>query len=155
MHAASWAALVGWGLLLLLLLYAALCGLLAHRMTRALRLAPLADPLWHNTHPVTLALQPRGQHLPLAASYFSAPQTGCAVLFVHGKDCCRGAELRISTQPLVRALLDHGISVLRNSRRPNTIAVPIAAPTSVPAPPSTTISSASTDVVSTTVSGLT
>ena len=35
------------------------------------------------------------------------------------------------------------------------MAVPIVAPTSVPEPPSTTISSESTEVVSTTVSGLT
>src|SRR6476660_7590038 len=50
----------------------------------------------------------------------------------------------VSTYTPPSTYCHHGTSVLRYSRKPNTMAVPIAAPTSVPAPPSTTINREST-----------
>jgi uncharacterized protein len=95
------------------LLYAALCLLVAHRMTTPRRVAALADPAWQGLAALCrVAFTPRHGSLPLAASFIAAPSAHAAVLFVHGKDGSRGAEVRVSTEPLVRALHAAGVAVL-------------------------------------------
>ena len=95
------------------LLYAALCLVVAHRMTTPRRVQALADPAWSGFGALRrVGFTPRHGRLPLAASFLAAPNARAAVLFVHGKDCCRGGEVRVSTEPLVRALHDDGVSVL-------------------------------------------
>ena len=101
------------------LLYAALCAMVAHRMTTPRRVAALGDPAWQTLTALQhVRFTPRQGRLPLAASFLAAPQAKGsakargAVLFVHGKDCCRGGEVRVSTEPLVRALHEDGVSVL-------------------------------------------
>jgi fermentation-respiration switch protein FrsA (DUF1100 family) len=93
--------------------YAGLSLYVAHRMTTPRRVAALADPAWHNGP----ALQRQciaSAHggLPLAASWLPTEGARSAVLFVHGKDCCRGGEVRVSTAPLVHALHASGVAVL-------------------------------------------
>jgi uncharacterized protein len=95
------------------LLYAALCLVVAHRMTTPRRMPALADPAWAGLDTLrAVGFTPRHGHLPLAASFVAAPAARAAVLFVHGKDCCRGFEARVSTEPLVRALRADGVAVL-------------------------------------------
>lgn len=98
---------------LLLVAYLALSLYIAHRMTTPRRVEALLDPAWlcgPKLHPVSIASAQGG--LPLAASWLPAEHARAAVLFVHGKDCCRGGELRSSTAPLVHALHASGVSVL-------------------------------------------
>jgi len=101
------------------LLYAALCVAVAHRMTTPRRVPALADPAWSGFGALRrVGFAPRHGRLLLAASYLGAPDgpdgrgARRAVLFVHGKDCSRGGEVRVSSEPLVRALHQAGVAVL-------------------------------------------
>ena len=101
------------------LFYAALCLLVAHRMTTPRRVAGLADPAWQGLAALRrVAFTPRHGRLSLAASFMAAPVSSAAsaapsaVLFVHGKDCSRGGEVRVSSEPLVQALHQAGVAVL-------------------------------------------
>jgi uncharacterized protein len=98
---------------LALALYAGLCLLVAHRMTTPRRVAPLEDPAWRRLPALRrVAFPARRGRLPLVASFLPTPAARTAVLFVHGKDCGRGCEVRVSTEPLVRALHAAGVAVL-------------------------------------------
>jgi len=46
------------------------------------------------------------------ASYRRAPDASAVVILVHGRDACRGDELRGSTEPLVQSLITRGLSVM-------------------------------------------
>ena len=91
--------------------YVAVAAVVAWVMTTARRRRPHADAAWVG-HPLQqVSLSPRGGRLRLAGSYVRACGDERAILFVHGKDCCRGSELFTSTHLLARTLVDHGFSV--------------------------------------------
>ncbi len=104
--------LVGATLALAGLCYVAVCSLVAHRFTRSRRTPPQAQ----QRHP---SLDDRQVHFPardgrarIDAWYLAAKPRRGAVVLVHGKDACRGDELKSPTFALVRTLLDAGLSVL-------------------------------------------
>ncbi len=91
--------------------YAAICAVVAHRFTTPRRVPPqtggaAAAPLRGVTLPS------RGRPITLHGWYLPAAPGGAAVVFVHGKDACRGCELRAPTFELARAHAAAGISVL-------------------------------------------
>lgn len=93
------------------LAYAALCAAVAHRFTRARRVAPCADQRAElDAHAVRFAA--RDGRARIEGWYLEAKPRRGAVIFVHGKDACRGDELKSPTLHLARALNAHGLSVL-------------------------------------------
>ncbi len=54
----------------------------------------------------------RGESLQLIASYRRTPDATGAVILAHGRDSCRGEELRGTTQSLVLELTSRGLSVM-------------------------------------------
>ncbi len=54
----------------------------------------------------------RGESLQLVASYRRTLDARGAVILAHGRDSCRGEELRGTTQSLVRELTSRGLSVI-------------------------------------------
>ena len=98
--------------------YVAVSAVVAHRFTTARRVAPVdgagaATPLTTVTMPLSTVTMPsRGIHITLQGWYLPAVPGGAAVVFVHGKDACRGSELRAPTFELARAHVAAGISVL-------------------------------------------
>lgn len=99
------------GLACAALLYAVVAVVVAHRFTRATRVDPAHDE-WRHVEPQSVRLTPRGESLPLAAWYFATGRRERAVVLVHGKDSCRGRELRAGTHELVGALHARGFAVL-------------------------------------------
>jgi alpha-beta hydrolase superfamily lysophospholipase len=96
---------------LLLAAYVAVAAVVAWVMTTARRRRPHQDAAWTD-HPLQqVRLRPRGGSLRLAGSYVQAAGSERVVLFVHGKDCCRGSELFTSTHRLARSLVAGGFSV--------------------------------------------
>lgn len=81
-------------------------------MTRAQRRLPLDGEGWADVPVQGVRLAPRGGGPALAGSFVAAPSATRAIVFVHGKDCSRGSELKTSTHALVRALRDRGFAVL-------------------------------------------
>jgi pimeloyl-ACP methyl ester carboxylesterase len=81
-------------------------------MTRGQRRPPLDDVAWAGLPVQHLRLAPRGGGPALAASLVAASEATRAVVFVHGKDCSRGSELKTSTHALVKELHDRGFAVL-------------------------------------------
>jgi uncharacterized protein len=81
-------------------------------MTRGTRRRPLEGDDWSDLTVEPVRLAPRGSALKLAGSFVAPAGATRAVVFVHGKDCSRGSELKTSTHALVRALRDRGIAVL-------------------------------------------
>lgn len=94
-----------------LAVYAAVCAFVAHRFTTARRIAPV-DGAGAATPSTAVTMPSRGRHITLHGWYLPAMQGGAAVVFVHGKDACRGSELRAPTFELARAHVAAGISVL-------------------------------------------
>lgn len=92
--------------------YLAVSALVGHRFTRALRRDPLQNREFAGAEPDRIRFTPRGEHLSLAGWYFAQRPRSRAVVLVHGKDGCRGAELRSSTRLLVDRLRSRGCSVL-------------------------------------------
>lgn len=92
--------------------YAAISAVVAHRFTRARRSAPQRSTSWGDARLDRVTLQPRGEHLNLAAWYFAERPRDRVVILVHGNDGCRGNELLGGTQPLVERLRGRGFSVL-------------------------------------------
>jgi dipeptidyl aminopeptidase/acylaminoacyl peptidase len=92
----------------LALVYAAVCLLVALRFTRARRQRPA--PWLETAQPVQLPA--RDGRARIDGWYLcTAPARG-AVLFVHGKDGCRGDELKSPSGPLAQALAAAGFAVL-------------------------------------------
>ena len=81
-------------------------------MTRAQRRPPLDGDGWADVPVQSVQLVPRGGGPALAGSFVPAADATSAIVFVHGKDCSRGSELKTSTHALVRALRDRGFAVL-------------------------------------------
>lgn len=81
-------------------------------MTTAKRRPPLDGDGWADVSAQSMRLAPRGGGLALAGSFVAAAAATRAIVFVHGKDCSRGSELKTSTHALVRALRDRGFAVL-------------------------------------------
>ncbi len=92
--------------------YSAISALVAHRFTTARRADPHRSPSWDEARRDRVTLQPRGEHLSLAAWYFAQRPRDRVVILVHGKDGCRGHELRGGTKRLVERLRAQGFSVL-------------------------------------------
>ena len=66
--------------------YTAISAAVAHRFTRVKRADPYRSPLWSDARLDHVTLQPRGEHLALAAWYFAARPRDRVVILVHGKD---------------------------------------------------------------------
>jgi dipeptidyl aminopeptidase/acylaminoacyl peptidase len=100
----------------LLASYAGLAGLVAQRFTSARRVAPGLATGVPTASAVRFAA--RDGQAQIAAWYMPVPQAaagsgpGRAVVFVHGKDACRGEELKGDSFALVRQLNDAGLAVL-------------------------------------------
>lgn len=90
-------------------LYAAVCAIAAERFTRARRRPP--QP-WQDTA-AAVRFTARDGRARIEASYLE-PACGArgAILLVHGKDACRGDELRAPTSPLAHAFAAAGFAVL-------------------------------------------
>lgn len=92
--------------------YALVSAAVAHHWTRARR----REPAVPTTHPELARDQvefaARDGKARLAAWYFPAMPRRGAVIFVHGKDGCRGDELKSPTMALAHHLQAHGLSVL-------------------------------------------
>jgi pimeloyl-ACP methyl ester carboxylesterase len=99
------------GLACALAVYAAIALVVAHHFTSASRVRPAHDE-WRHFEPQAVRLTPRGEPLLLAGWYFASRRRERAVVLVHGKDSCRGRELRASTLDLVDRLHSRGFSVL-------------------------------------------
>jgi dipeptidyl aminopeptidase/acylaminoacyl peptidase len=94
---------------LLTLSYALVCGCIAHRFTTAQRKAPPAP----QPDVQTVRIASRDGRTQISAWYRRPAQCRAAVAFVHGKDACRGDELKADSAALADALSAAGIAVLR------------------------------------------
>lgn len=95
---------------LLALGYLGVCGAIAHRFTTAQR-KPLPAPPRADARTVQFAS--RDDRAQITAWYTRPAEGGPAVVFVHGKDACRGDELKTDAAALADALHAAGIAVLR------------------------------------------
>lgn len=95
-----------------LLSYALVCGAVANRWTRARRRLPVVPPTHPDLARDQVEFMARDGKARLAAWYFPAMPRRGAVIFVHGKDGCRGDELKSPTLELAQHLQAHGLSVL-------------------------------------------
>ena len=103
------------GLVAALAGYAAICAVVAHRFTTARRVVPVDGVgvgVGVALPSIAVTLASRGGQVTLHGWYLPAAPGGAAVVFVHGKDACRGRELRAPTFELARAHAAAGISVL-------------------------------------------
>ena len=91
--------------------YTGLCGFLAQRFTRARRHRPTAGAV-EGAELVQFAA--RDGRARISAWYLGLPAVSArgAVVFVHGKDACRGDELKASTFELARRFRASGFAVL-------------------------------------------
>lgn len=92
--------------------YTATCAVIAHTMTTARRMNPRRNSTWDKHSGDSIRIASRESNVSLAAWYITAENPVSAVLFVHGKDCCRGEELNSNTYSLATNLVQRGISVL-------------------------------------------
>ncbi len=97
--------------LVLVTLYLVVSAVIAHIMTRARRKSPHDDPIWDAHKLDRVNFNTRGGDLALAGWYVRAARAERAVVLVHGKDCCRGDELKTSSYELVQSLIERGLSV--------------------------------------------
>lgn len=81
-------------------------------MTRGQRRPPLDDEGWASLPVQHVPLAPRGGGPALAGSLVATAHDTRAIVFVHGKDCSRGNELKTSTHALVQSLHERGFAVL-------------------------------------------
>ena len=93
-------------------IYVAVSALVGHRFTRAIRRNPLDNPAFAGAAPDRIRFQARGEPLELAGWFFDTRPRSRAIVLVHGKDACRGTELRSSTHELVDRLRARGFAVL-------------------------------------------
>ncbi len=88
--------------------YAGLAGLVAQRFTAPRRLLPQGLEAG-----AAVRFGARDGRADIAATYLPAAQPGsAAVVFVHGKDACRGNELKAPTLELAQRFNDAGLAVL-------------------------------------------
>ncbi len=100
------------GLAAAALAYVALCGVIAHRFTRIVRKRPTLQQQIPLLDTLRVHFPARDGRASIEAWYLSAKPRRGAVILVHGKDACRGDELKSPTFALVQRLLDSGLSVL-------------------------------------------
>lgn len=94
---------------LLLASYTGIAGVVAQRFTSAQRKAPGAIDSWQ----LRLVRFPARDGLAtIAASYLPVAQPRGAVVFVHGKDSCRGDELKGNSAELAARFNEAGFAVL-------------------------------------------
>lgn len=93
---------------LLLMAYGLVCSAIAHRFTTTRRKPPAAVAGARTVH-----FPSRDGRARIAAWYRRPGHCTAAVVFVHGKDTCRGEELRTGCGPLAEALAAAGIALLR------------------------------------------
>jgi uncharacterized protein len=91
---------------LLLASYAGIAGLVAQRFTSAQRKRPQASAARQ------VRFRSRDGLALIAADYLPAAQSRAAVVFVHGKDACRGDELKGNTAELAACFNEAGFAVL-------------------------------------------
>ncbi len=92
-----------------LLLYTALAVVVAHLFTTPRRVQPVAHS---GCAYERVQFRARGESLRLMASYRRTPDASAVVVLVHGRDACRGDELRGTTESLVQELISRGLSVM-------------------------------------------
>lgn len=102
------AVLVLGALALAALAYVAVCGAVAWRFTTARRAVVPALPAGARA----VRFPARDGRAHIEAWYLHADKERGAVIFVHGKDACRGNELKSPTLALARSLVHAGLSVL-------------------------------------------
>jgi len=93
---------------LVAVVYTLVCGAIAHRFTTARRRSPA--PRAAAAQSVRFAA--RDQRAQIEAWYFKPASCRAAVVFVHGKDACRGDELKADSAALASTLCAAGIAVL-------------------------------------------
>ncbi|MCC7053231.1 MAG: alpha/beta hydrolase [Gemmatimonadaceae bacterium] len=81
----------------------------AHRFTTPKR---VSVPSLSHVSAERVEFPARHDRLRLAAWYCPAPQANGVVILVHGRDACRGVELRNSSDTIVERLTAAGLSVL-------------------------------------------
>ena len=91
-----------------LLLYGVICALVAWRFTTARRAPAQPAPVCAEA----VRFLSRDGRARVDAWHLPASVARGAVVFVHGKDACRGDELKSPTFALARAFADAGLSVL-------------------------------------------
>lgn len=91
---------------LLLASYAGIAGLVAQRFTSAQRRRP------QESAALQVRFASRDGRARIAAAYLPAAQARAAVVFVHGKDACRGDELKGNTAELAASFNQAGFAVL-------------------------------------------
>ncbi len=94
------------------LIYLALLSVVAHLFTTPRRVAPPAPPAGTLDDVTRVQFFARNDTVKLTAWYLPAPSATSAVIFVHGRDGCRGDELRSDTFRLAQRMLSHGMSVV-------------------------------------------
>ena len=94
--------------------YAGCCGLLAQRFTRAERRRPLAGAGAADAGAEAVQFAARDGRARISAWYLGLPAASArgAVVFVHGKDACRGDELKAPTFELAERFRERGFAVL-------------------------------------------
>lgn len=92
--------------------YAAACALVARSLLKARRRTPGPAGDWPGVKTSWLRLPSRQTALRIAATYHAVAQPRGAVVLVHGKDGCRGRELKDDSGFLARALTARGLNVL-------------------------------------------
>lgn len=115
-HLLDWPALTAAAVLLVACLaavaYAAACAVVAHRFTRARRKRPELAQQHPALADAAVRFAARDGRATIEGWYLPAwPQAG-AVVFVHGKDACRGDELKSPSYALAQSLRARGLSVL-------------------------------------------
>jgi len=96
----------------LLTLYLSVATVVAHRFTTARRVSPARPPAATGGQFALVRFPARHESLQLSAWYAPAPGAAGAVILVHGRDACRGDELRASTFDLALSLTLEGLSVV-------------------------------------------
>lgn len=95
-----------------LVAYAAACAAVAQRFTRARRKRPDLQRLHPALQQAAVRFPARDGRATIEAWYLPAGRKAGAVVFVHGKDACRGDELKSPSLALAQALRARGLSVL-------------------------------------------
>lgn len=88
--------------------YAVVCGAMAHRFTVARRKLPAPPAVGAQS----VRFAARDRRAQIEAWYLKPVSCRAAVVFVHGKDACRGDELKADSAALAAALCGAGIAVL-------------------------------------------
>jgi pimeloyl-ACP methyl ester carboxylesterase len=92
--------------------YGLIALVIAHRFTTARRVTPPDPPMPHRARFTRTRFPARRDALTLSAWYARADAPQGAIILVHGRDACRGDELRGSTFDLAIELMDAGFSIL-------------------------------------------